>query len=1614
MRKIYVSLTFLLSFFIIVMESHGQSVGTYVFSPSSGTYTALAGATNSTAAGDDGTQGGIPIGFNFNYGGTVYTHIALTTNGFIRLGTSAAITINTGTANYDNSNFGASTNVPLIAGLWDDNNATGGTIRYVTSGSAPNQVFSVEWQNIHLGGGGSTTTPTGTFQINLFETSNAITVVYGTINALTSSTASIGLNDASSFLSVTPGSPATASPSVTNNNITSAANLTSGTTYTFLPPPPCTPGSLGGGTAVGPAGAVCPGASFTLSVTGASFGSGLTYQWEISPDGTSWSNATGASTGQGYTTTVTTNTYFRRKMTCSGTDVWSTSVLVSVSPPVSTFPYLSSFGATLPACWFASEQTVGASQHWAITASDGTHGVTAPQAGTNFAYLYVFLASTTYNPYYLTTTTIALPAVPKQLRYFYYLGTGGYHGTTGTTGSDPYPLVVQISTNGGAAWTDLYSHNNTNSVFSTSNAVTNWKQNTISLAAYANQTVLVRFKSMSNFGGGFCDQALDEVVFEDIPPCVDPSALTVTSLAQTTANLSWTASPSNPTGGYQWEVRTSGAPGTPGAVTSGSTAAAVTTALATGLVANTAYTYYVRSDCGSGTFSAWSTGFAFTTLCNAVSTFPFTETFEVASPTRSCWLPTIVSGSVNWTYGAGAGNGGNITTAHGGTVNARHFGSGTGSVARLISPALNFSTMPAQGAQVTFWYANQNWLGDQNQLRVYYKTSAAGAWTLIPGAVYTTNVSAWTEVELPLPASAGPTDYYIAFEGTELFGWGVAVDDVTIAVAPTCPKPTAVTAIGTSPTTAIVSFTPPATGPTVGYIVEYGNPGFVPGTTNTLGGGIGLVLGGSSPIPVPGLTPNTPYDFYVRKICVAGTDFSVNVKATATTLCDATNIPYVQNFESSVVPAPPTCTSVQDLNGNSGSVPNSGGGSWFTYDGGTNTQTFVSPSKTIRYLYDAGNSARPADDWFYTQGLNLTAGTNYRLKFFIKGSDGPTWIESLEVKYGTLAYSSAMTNSLYSNNNIATALASPWDSVVVDFSPAASGVYYIGFHAISLADQAFLYLDDVSVKLAPLVDVGITGVTMPSLNCPTNGVFVQATVTNFNTTTINFATYPVTVTANITGAGTGTLTTLLNTGSLAPGASMSIYLNPSFNFSAAGIYNMTVATSTNPASNDPETSNDSYSTSITVNPNPPVPVITPATPAVCVGTPVQLSTQFTTSPPPTTLPAVTSGTITVPIPDNTPAGISHILNVNTVPVGASITGISVTVNVTHTWIGDVIINLKAPNGNVLNLINQRGGSGDNLSGTTFTSAAGAASLATGAAPFTGNFAPDANAANPPTAFPQNVSSFNGLMSVGNGNWTLALRDNAGLDVGTLTSWSITITYQVLTPTITWTPATGLFTNATATTPYTGGNAYSVYANPAASTAYTATATTAAGCTSSATTTVTVNPYPVVTIGTIPDSVCISDPVIALPATPVGGSWSGIGVSGNTFIPPSTAVGTYTLTYTYTSTAGCTTTGTKKIAVKDCPERMILLRDNALLLYPNPNTGKFNIKVNSVLYNNLVMKVYTNSGVLVRTQQLGGLAWGRIVPIDLTSLPGGVYMVKFYYDGGARTAEKTFKVIIAMD
>jgi len=214
--------------------------------------------------------------------------------------------------------------------------------------------------------------------------------------------------------------------------------------------------------------------------------------------------------------------------------------------------------------------------------------------------------------------------------------------------------------------------------------------------------------------------------------------------------------------------------------------------------------------------------------------------------------------------------------------------------------------------------------------------------------------------------------------------------------------------------------------------------------------------------------------------------------------------------------------------------------------------------------------------------------------------------------------------------------------------------------------------------------------------------------------------------------------------------------------------------------------------------------------------------------------------------------------------------------------------------------------------------------------------------------------------------------------------------------------------------YTAGvDSFRVWAKPSATTTYTVTTTnTTTGCTNTATVTVTVNNSTPVTIQTVPPiRICVSDPGFDLVASPAGGTWSGVGILGTTFFPGRTIPGSYPLTYTLNNATNCVSSATIVAKVEECAERRRLLRDDAVVVFPNPSSGQFNLKMNSTLYSDLIIKVYTTSGNLVRTEALSGLTFGRVVPFNFSHLPGGTYMIHVIYDGGVKFSEKVFPIII---
>jgi subtilisin-like proprotein convertase family protein len=120
----------------------------------------------------------------------------------------------------------------------------------------------------------------------------------------------------------------------------------------------------------------------------------------------------------------------------------------------------------------------------------------------------------------------------------------------------------------------------------------------------------------------------------------------------------------------------------------------------------------------------------------------------------------------------------------------------------------------------------------------------------------------------------------------------------------------------------------------------------------------------------------------------------------------------------------------------------------------------------------------------------------------------------------------------------------------------------------------------------------------------------------------------------------------------------------------------------------------------------------------------------------------------LPIPDNNAAGVSDDIDV-AIGEGATVSEVEVYVNITHTFIGDLIVDLTSPAGAKASVVlhNRSGSSDDNIIGW----------------------------------YPSEIIPAGDLNLFGgedtDGTWTLHISDNAGADVGVLNEWTLRIHYS---------------------------------------------------------------------------------------------------------------------------------------------------------------------------------------------------------------------------------------------
>jgi len=301
-------------------------------------------------------------------------------------------------------------------------------------------------------------------------------------------------------------------------------------------------------------------------------------------------------------------------------------------------------------------------------------------------------------------------------------------------------------------------------------------------------------------GGGSQPGAIIRNITIEALTCPAPTNLTVSNLTTNSADVSWNAGSTE--GDWLLQYKESSDSSWTSIPVTGTPSYSFTD-----LTIATTYQIQVQAICSNDEQSLWvSTDF--TTFCETVSSFPFTEDFEHSGLIPDCWTQEFAYGHHEWGFQAGGHSQGFIHEAHSGSYNAYLFAEGNteAAITRLVTPLLDLNDMTE--AYVTYWHAQQPWVNYQDQLSVYYRSNPNDQWQLLTQHIDAINL--WTKDSIALPNLSAT--YQLAFVGRTSNGYGIVLDDITIngsntPIIVTDPTVTTTAATNISQTTATLNAT---------------------------------------------------------------------------------------------------------------------------------------------------------------------------------------------------------------------------------------------------------------------------------------------------------------------------------------------------------------------------------------------------------------------------------------------------------------------------------------------------------------------------------------------------------------------------------------------------------------------------------------------------------------------------------------------------------------------------------------------------------------------------------------------------------------------------------------
>lgn len=525
----------------------------------------------------------------------------------------------------------------------------------------------------------------------------------------------------------------------------------------------------------------------------------------------------------------------------------------------------------------------------------------------------------------------------------------------------------------------------------------------------------------------YCTAVLDNIVWELIPVCPDVSDITITEPTVDGATVSWIGDGTV----ESYEVSTV-LPENKDPNTGTIVKTTLETVNLTGLNSQTTYNVWVRSICTGNDKGSWIGPVAFTTGCAAVETF--IETFEdVNVPDLPiCWNKIL--------RGATLSENSNVKTTNDArlpevtkAVEMRNTSESATDDVILVTP--NLSTLSSGAYRLRFIGK-----GFENSVLEFGTLSS-----------FDENAT-FNPIEEPnfIIVSSTPTEYQVNFNGDygadsyigirlATFSTGfVELDNIIWEPIPTCPDTTNLEFIESNTSSATIKWD--ANNATL-WEVSVGS------ITDTEPIEPYTQTSDHFFYPINNLDSGISYNIWVRAVCENSEFGTWSNPIVVTTQCDATTVPYSQDFETATVPNLPECTSAKNYS--------EGPYNWYV----ENNPGYGFTSNTLTYDSDLFTDANA---WFFTQGITLEAGVNYNIKFAYGGASTDTFFynNSLKVMYGNQGTEFAMTNPLFNNSFFAV------DEPVnesINFTPTSSGVYYFGFNVYSPNNSNFMFIDDIEI-----------------------------------------------------------------------------------------------------------------------------------------------------------------------------------------------------------------------------------------------------------------------------------------------------------------------------------------------------------------------------------------------------------------------------------------------------------------------------------------------------------------------------------------------------------------------